>query len=221
MKYRVFSPLLARKSSFGVHVAELGSKCVKGLFCAFLAMSAVVCGADIKDGDLIFQHGGSSQCEAIAAATSSNYTHVGIIFHDSGKPYVYEAIQPVSRTPLKQWIERGKDAHYAVKRLKDGSKVDFTKLHRKVKGYLGKKYDLRFDWSDNSIYCSELVWKAYAESAGMQLCPLKKFRDYNLQDETVKRIIAERYGNNIPLDMTAVAPGDLFVADTLVDVPQD
>jgi len=215
-----FSPLPARKALQRLLAAQQAVRRGCGLFGAVLAMPACLYAADIKNGDLIFQHGGTEQCEAIAAATGSNYTHVGIIFYDHGKPFVYEAIQPVSRTPLRQWIERGKDAHYAVKRLKDRSAVDFAKLHQKVKGYLGKKYDLRFEWNDNSIYCSELVWKAYAEAASLELCPLKKFKDYKLDDEQVKKVIAERYGNNIPLEMTAVAPADLYRAKTLVDVPQ-
>jgi hypothetical protein len=26
-------------------------------------------------------------------------------------------------------------------------------------GFLGKDYDLTFGWSDERLYCSELVWK--------------------------------------------------------------
>ena len=35
--------------------------------------------------------------------------------------------------------------------------------------YLGRDYDLRFEWSDDKIYCSELVWKIYKEAFNIAL----------------------------------------------------
>jgi hypothetical protein len=29
--------------------------------------------------------------------------------------------------------------------------------------FTGKNYDMTFEWSDNNIYCSELIWKVYQE----------------------------------------------------------
>jgi hypothetical protein len=41
---------------------------------------------------------------------------MGIIYKQAGKYFVFEAIQPVKLTPLNDWIKRGKDGHYVVKR---------------------------------------------------------------------------------------------------------
>ena len=58
----------------------------------------------LKQGDIIFQTSLSSQSQAIQLATNSPYSHMGILFQESGKWFVFEAIQPVKMTPLDTWI---------------------------------------------------------------------------------------------------------------------
>ena len=116
---------------------------------------------DFKNGDIIFQSSTSGQSLAIQLATHSKYSHVGVIFEDKGDLYVYEAVQPVKITPLQKFIERGDNQHYVVKRLIDSKKIITTDVIQKMKQYgekqIGKNYDLYFEWSDDKIYCSELV----------------------------------------------------------------
>ncbi|TAD92964.1 MAG: peptidoglycan peptidase, partial [Bacteroidetes bacterium] len=78
----------------------------------------------IQNGDIIFQISLSGQGKAIALATKSAYTHCGIVFEqEKGKFAVLEAIQPVTITPLKDWIARGDKGHYVLKRLKNASEI--------------------------------------------------------------------------------------------------
>ena len=86
---------------------------------------------------------------------------------------------------------------------------------------VGKKYDIYFGWSDERIYCSELVWKIYNEALGIEIGPLKKMKDFDLTHERVKEIMEKRYGKNIPLDETVVSPGDIFDSDKLVTIEED
>lgn len=72
---------------------------------------------ELKNGDLIFQTSLSGQSKAIQVATKSKYSHCGIIYKDGKKLYVFEAVQPVKRTPLDKWIARGQDGKYVIKRL--------------------------------------------------------------------------------------------------------
>jgi hypothetical protein len=85
----------------------------------------------------------------------------------------------------------------------------------------GLPYDLKFQWGDDSLYCSELVWKLY-DQAGVQLCPTRPFRSYNLDAPVVRKIIDQRYGGmgNLPMDEPVVAPGDLAGSRLLVEVPE-
>jgi hypothetical protein len=147
---------------------------------------------------------------------------MGIIFFRDGSPYVYEAVSTVQYTPLKKWIARGEGGHYVVKRLRDADRIltpeDVAKLVRAAKHYEGKPYDLTFAWSDDYIYCSELVWKIYYTGLGMQVGRLQKLREFDLADPTVKAKMRERYGNKVPFDETVVSPSAIFSSETLVEV---
>jgi hypothetical protein len=167
----------------------------------------------IQDGDMIFQTSQSKQCEAVRIATNSKFSHCGIVFIEKGKKYVLEAVQPVKYTPIEDWITHGEGNLFVVTRLKNASTILDVQTLEKMKVYgkslNGKNYDLYFEWSDDKIYCSELIWKIYKNGAGIELCPLQKLKDFNLKDRRVQTILAERYGNNIPLEESVVAPSNL------------
>jgi len=172
-----------------------------------------------KTGDIIFQSSQSRQCTAVQLATKSMYSHVGLIYNTEGNIMVYEAVQPVKITPFKEWIKRGKDNHYVVKRLKNADSVlnDSTILLLKTEGekYLGKNYDLYFNWSNDKIYCSELVWKMYKNALGIEVGKLQKLKDFDLSSDIVKTILKERYGNNIPLEEIVISPEAIFQSSNL------
>lgn len=177
----------------------------------------------IQDGDIIFQTSESSQCEAVRIATKSKFSHCGIIFFtDDGKQLVLEAVQPVKITPLEDWIKHGRDNKYVVKRLKNAATILNTETLKKMKAYgnqlIGKEYDAYFEWTDNRIYCSELIWKIYKNGAGIELCNLQKLKDFNLTDERVQKILKERYGSDIPLDEKVVSPSNLADSKLVITV---
>ena len=118
-----------------------------------------------QDGDIVFQESMSRQSPVIKLAQHSKWTHCGIVYHIGGRAYVYEAVEPVKYTPLKDWIARGKNGVYCAKRLKTPlTKANFTKMKSIGAGYKGKHYDTLFQWSDNKMYCSELLETvSYAE----------------------------------------------------------
>lgn len=82
----------------------------------------------------------------------------------------------------------------------------------------GKEYDSYFEWTDNKIYCSELIWKIYKNAAGIELSKLRELKDFNLTDVRVQKILKERYGNEIPLQEKVVAPSDLSDSSLLKTV---
>jgi hypothetical protein len=70
---------------------------------------------ELQNGDIIFQTSKSGQSKAIQLATGSKYSHMGIVYKQGNDFFVYEAVQPVKLTPLKDWIKRGENGHYVVK----------------------------------------------------------------------------------------------------------
>jgi len=175
-----------------------------------------------KNGDIIFQTSKSSQSKTIQLATGSKYSHMGIIYVQDEKYFVYEAVQPVKLTPLEQWIARGENSHFVVKRLKNYEDILNATVLNKMKTvgerFKDKDYDLYFNWSDDRIYCSELVWKIYNEATGLEIGSLQKLKQFDLSNPTVSNKVKERYGNNIPLDEKVISPAQMFESDLLYTV---
>jgi len=180
---------------------------------------------DFENGDIIFQTSKSSQSKAIQIATKSKHSHMGIIYQKDNEFYVFEAIQPVKLTPLNEWIKRGENGHYVVKRLKNSKKILTSENLSKMKAigdkYIGKDYDLYFEWSDKRIYCSELVWKIYKETLGIEIGKLETLSDFDLSNEIVQKKMKERYGNNIPQNELVISPAAMFNSNKLKTVYQN
>ncbi len=179
----------------------------------------------IQNGDIIFQISQSGQGKAIQLATKSEYTHCGIIYENKGNYWVYEAVQPVKLTPLQDWIKRGKKQHYVIKRLKNAEQVLTKAVLQEMKTYgeqfLGKNYDLYFDWSDDRIYCSELVWKIYKMGTGLEIGKREKLKDFDLSSAEVRKKMAERYGNRIPYEEWVISPAGIFESEYLITIKSE
>ena len=192
------------------------------IFLLFLSCTLKKQTPELKNGDIIFQISKSNQSKAIQIATNSKYSHVGIIFKKNGKYYVYEAIRRVTYTPLSEWIKRGENGEYVVKRLKNAKQIltpqTLRKMKKEGKKFFGKPYDLYFEWSDDKLYCSELVWKIYKRSAGVEIGELRKLKDFNLSNKYVRKKLTERFGAKIPLNEPVISPADLFNSPKLITV---
>lgn|GEM_PF-890252 len=178
----------------------------------------------IQNGDIIFQTSLSNQSKAIQLATKSKYSHVGLIYENNRRFYVYEAIQPVKLTPLNKWINRGKDGHYVIKRLKNSEEILTPEVLAKMREigekFNGKNYDIYFEWSDEKIYCSELVWKIYKEATNIEIGKLEVLADFDLSNDIVKQKMKERYGDQVPLNEKVISPASMFDSDKLITIKE-
>ena len=143
-----------------------------------------------------------------------------IVFHIGENAYVFEAVEPVKYTPLEDWISRGKNSIYCAKRLKDGklSLSDIERMKQVGLGYKGKHYDLKFQWGDDRMYCSELIWKVFFQGAGIELCAPRHFSDFDISSPNVKKMIENRYGHDFDPFEIIVAPVDLFNSVMLEEI---
>jgi hypothetical protein len=178
----------------------------------------------LRAGDIVFQTSTSKQSLAIQAATHSSLTHVGMLAHANGHLSVYEAEGTVHTTPLDEWIARS-PATFVARRLKDSARY-FTaegtaKLVAASKRHMGKPYDPAFDWSDDKMYCSELVWKTYREAFGLDLGSPQPLRSFDLTSPVVRTALSHRYGTAIPLDSVMIAPQQIYESELLETVRDD
>ncbi len=167
----------------------------------------------LRDGDIVLHKSRSAQSEALRAATGSPYTHTGLVFLRDGVPAVLEATGPVQWTPLEAWGRRGSDGHVAVMRPKGA--VDAQAVRAQAEGWLGRPYDLVFRWSDDQIYCSELVHKAYQRAVGLEVGALVPLASFDLRSPAVRSLIQRRVGEQLDQTEVVVAPASLLQDEDL------
>jgi hypothetical protein len=184
--------------------------------------SGAISGLQLNDGDLIFQTSRSSQSAAVQHATASIWSHMGMIVLRNGQPYVLEASATVRYTPLARWVVYGVGRHFVIRRLADANRVltseRVARLDTVGATFLGRPYDTTFEWSDDRMYCSELVWKIYDRALEIEIGKLQKIRDFSLTDPTVAKLMEQRYGDAVPLDEPVISPVSMFNSPLLVQV---
>lgn len=171
-----------------------------------------------RDGDVIFQslpHG--PVVWAIEGVTGSPYSHCGIVARKDDQWIVYEAYRGVSATPLKTFLCRGRGGGFAVYRLRDEHRRHIPETLRCCEKYLGLPYDIRYRLDDETIYCSELIYKAFRDATdGQQLGDLVRFGDMNWQPYEL--LIRRIEGGEVPVDREMITPVELAKARQLEPV---
>lgn len=178
----------------------------KKLFILILLLLSVAVGAycvchqeGYKEGDILFQVSKSGQSPLIQKATGSKWSHCGVVVEKGKKMYVLEASKVVKLTPLQEWIKRGKDGKVKKMRVKK------EPVKIKYKKYLGKPYDLAFQFDNGKWYCSELIYDIYKTQLGIELCRPRKIREYRI--DGMEDVLKKR---GMDLDQWVVAPCDLL-----------
>ena len=175
-----------------------------------------------KNGDIVFHTSRSAQSLAVQRATHSEYSHMGVVYVEDGKSFVFEAVQPVKLTPLPEWVKRGESGHFVAKRLRNADDLltpqSLKKLKAEGRQLRGKSYDLYFEWSDDRIYCSELVWKMYKRALGVEIGHTQRLEDFDLSDPVVQGKIRERWKGPPPKDEIVISPAEMFKSELLVMV---
>lgn len=176
----------------------------------------------LREGDILFQTSRSRQSRAVQDATGSQWSHCGIVLRRDGKWVVFEAVQPVKITPLAEWLARGKNNRFALKRIKESvrklSPEDLARMESEGRRFVGRPYDTLFGWGDDRIYCSELIWKIYRRALGVEVGVVQKLREFDLDAPSVKTLMEQRYGKNVPLEDSVVSPVSIYRSPNLESV---
>lgn len=196
-----------------------------GAVAVLLAISSVA-SARWENGDLIFQKSLSPQSAAIKEATGSEWTHVGLLnYSEFGEWQVIESRkESVVVTPIKKFIERGKDHEILVMRWSRhevSRPRNWNRVLLEIRALSGRPYDLLFEWSDQAIYCSELVFKSFIYVFGAAPGKLQTFGELKLDGPEVQRLIQERIvqkGKALSLDEKIITPVSLLNSPELIPV---
>lgn len=148
--------------------------------------------AALQSGDILLHTSRSPQGLAIALATDSAYTHVGLVERTGDEVTVLEAVQPVRRTPLADWLARGAGGHATALRHPGLAAAGRDAVVAAAARYLGRPYDLAFSPGDDALYCSELVHLAYA-AVGLPVGAWEPAGALGLDDPVVRRLLRRRW----------------------------
>lgn len=168
----------------------------------------------LRTGDLVFQTSRSSQSRAVQEATGSRWSHVGIVEVASDGVFVLEAEGTVARTPWARFVRRGADGVLALRPRALGPDAA-ARVAAEARRHLGKPYDPLFGWGDDRFYCSELVRKAFARGAGLELGRMERLGD--LRVEGLRAEIERRWGS-VPAGLEVVTPASLAADPRLEEV---
>ncbi|MEA1954136.1 MAG: YiiX/YebB-like N1pC/P60 family cysteine hydrolase [Campylobacterota bacterium] len=127
----------------------------------------------IKEGDIIFRKEDSFLSNRFEKMDGRGFSHIGIVYIKEKYPYVLHIERNDKKNDLKVVkIETflNKSTKYKIKRLK--GIYNTTNMTKKIKKILliNPRFDFYFDLStDNTLYCTELIYKLYKETYGITL----------------------------------------------------
>jgi len=173
-------------------------------------------GYDIHEGDIVFQS--LPHCplvDTIEGMTESPYSHCGIVERKNGDWYVIEAIGPVRETDIGSWIEHGRLGYFRAYRLRSDLATQAPKIIASALSYLGRPYDIHYEFDDSKIYCSELVYKAIDRATGAKVGKIQRIGDLNWRPYGAFIISIE---DPVPVDRELITPRALSEAPELTEV---
>ena len=158
----------------------------------------------LREGDIVFIETRSFQSKFVKMGMMSIWSHCGIAVDTPEGVQIMEADTTVRIIPIERFIDKSVGGKYIIKRPKQqlSQPIEQDK-------WLGRWYDLKFNFDNEEVYCSELVWLIYKEQ-DIELCPACKINShFMVRFAALQRALEER---GISPEQYAVAPCDLLRA---------
>jgi len=177
-------------------------------------------GRTLHTGDIVFQQISGQLGRIVQGVTQSQLDHCGIVIvNRDGSIDVIEAITRVQRTPIDEWIARGKDQRILVLRPTKELSQKVDQVISSAEAFVGRPYDTKFKMDDESIYCSELVWKAYLNGTGIMLNQPETLTEYRFMPY-LPQILWITEGES-PFDRPLITPAGLVGSPHLLEISND
>lgn len=165
----------------------------------FLVFSPALANGSIRAGDILLQPLDCWSCELIVGEEKSPYSHIALALDSKT---VIEAYGKVRIISLQEFLGKtGKDKKVLVKR----SFFEFSEKELKIAAskIQNLPYDSKFLWDDETLYCSELVYKILARFVEFtELAPKPMHFDY--KPEMWRRF----FRGDPPVGELGISPGD-------------
>jgi len=161
----------------------------------------------LQTGDIVFQESLYPNHQIIGWLSKNSINHCGIVLEDNGKYYVVEVVNGVQKTPLDEWVDRGKKREYMALRLKERPD-NMDRLKIELIKSMKKPTDFRLSWTDNAFYNAELVYKTYERALGIQLGKFRVVLTATLSDSIQQKM--GHYRHQLPAKLEIITPIDIL-----------
>ena len=155
-------------------------------FAACLLLTA--CGPDfskVKEGDLIFNMDHINTSRFFSKNVCTPDPTCGIILKNGKSLEVFAMDSVAHFITIKEWMSNCEDV--TVKRLKNSEGILTTpilkKIYKTIHLFENKKNDAALSWNDSAFYNSELIWKIYQRSTGLQMGEPVSYKSLNKQND--------------------------------------
>lgn len=176
------------------------------------ALLLVLCArafAGCEPGDIVYLRIPTSFGRAIEEVTHSKVSHCGVVArHASGHLMVVHALGKVQEEPIERYLERGK-GRFAIARYPFRGAADRDRFVAAARALLGRPYDYGFAMSVDAIYCSELVYRAFADGLGLVPVPLHPLA-FGAPGTEARRVMERVVHGPVPEGAPGVSPAALF-----------
>lgn len=125
----------------------------------------------MRNGDLVLRRGRSAESFAVLMLDKNRtYSHIGIVYIRNGIPYIIHVVPDrpglVRSDPPEEFLSEKNASHYTIVRS-DFEPVKLNAVAAQAWSFYSRKlaFDEQYDLaSDNKLYCTELVIKAFNNS---------------------------------------------------------
>jgi hypothetical protein len=181
--------------------------------------------AELQSGDLIYLALKGVAGGAISNSSGSIASHIGIVtVQADGVLRVIHAYGRVREEPLERFLAKG-TGPYAVNRFPFVTSADRAAFVAGARGFLGWPYDRKYRIDNRSLYCSELVYRAFLDGNGrvpVALTPM----DFESAGEEVYEFWKRFFQGDVPQGEPGISPGAYLesptfelIVDTLREAP--
>lgn len=164
-------------------------------------LSGYVLGFELQGGDVILQSLDCYRCDLIRQQEASQFTHIGVIVETENGLEVAQALGRVKVVSLKKFLKQSKRSHKVIRSHDSIDSHELTKIYFSF--FDGLPYDSGYRWNDQSMYCSELVYKLLREF-NIKLPHPKKML-FNVNNAEWRRIFGKI---PLPIGELGISPGD-------------
>lgn len=187
------------------------------------AAAAPAAPVQVQPGDLLFVTAARTGLsgainEATARADAPSFDHVGLVADGTDGPAVLHADEQGSREqPLPAFLAeaRARARQVIVYRLVPAQRATIPQAIATARTLLGKPYNATYLQSEDSLYCSDFVERAFRADAVFALQPMNFRNPQTGEMPAYWTAFFERHGMPVPQGAPGTNPNDMAAAPVL------